>query len=86
MYSKEIIVVNKTGIHARPAADFIKQTTKFKSAITIVFNNNIINAKSIIQVLSLGLSKGATFKLVAEGEDEVAAIDSLAEYVSHMKD
>ncbi len=86
MYSREITVLNKSGIHARPASNFIKQTTKFKSALTIVFNNKTINAKSIIQVLSLGLLKGVTFKLVAEGEDEVIAVDSLAEYIAHMKD
>lgn len=86
MYSREVIVVNNTGIHARPAADFIKHSTRFKSALTIVFNNKTVNAKSIIQVLSLGLSKGVTFKLVAQGEDEVDAVNSLAEYVAQLKD
>lgn len=86
MYSREIIVLNKTGIHARPASNFVKQASKFKSALTIILNNKTINAKSIIQVLSLGLNKGVTFKLVAEGEDEIAAADSLAEYIANIKE
>lgn len=85
MYSREITVLNKTGIHARPASDFIKRASKFKSALTIILGNKTVNAKSIIQVLSLGLYKGVTFKLVAEGEDEKAAVDSLAEYIANMK-
>lgn len=86
MYIREITVLNISGIHARPASDFIMRATKFKSTLTILLNNNTINAKSIIQVMSLGLSKGMTFKLVAEGEDEVEAVDSLAEYVANIKD
>jgi len=74
---KEVTIVNKTGLHARPASDFVKEASKYKSDIKIDFNGRSINAKSIINVLSAGLSAGSIIVISAEGDDEQQAVDGL---------
>jgi phosphocarrier protein len=86
MQSKEIAINNKTGLHARPASDFVKEAAKFKSAITIEYKGKSINAKSIIHVLSAGISAGSVIKLSAEGEDEQAAVEKLTEVIGNFKE
>ena len=75
----EIIVkiLNQQGLHARPASLFVKTANKFKSTINIVHGTDVANAKSIINIMSLGLSKDEDIKIVAEGIDEKEAIDAL---------
>lgn len=88
MYSREITVVNETGLHARPASDFVRLAGTFKSCIELqrVGEEDKYNAKSIIMLLSLGLAEGEKAILTAEGEDEMEAVDALAELVVNMKD
>lgn len=80
MYSKLTTIVNETGLHARPASDFVRAASQFKSDITIQREGNgtAVNAKSIIFLLSQGLAKGTPVILSAEGEDEQEAVDTLA--------
>ena len=80
MYKKTVTVINKRGLHARPGSDFVNAATKFTSKITIRRldeDDDPVNAKSIAFVLSLGISKGVTIELAANGEDEQKAIDTL---------
>ena len=80
MYSKKTIVKNCTGLHARPASDFVSAAGKFKSTkITIkrAGEDEEANAKSIVMLLSLGLSQGEEVEIVAKGEEEVEAVDTL---------
>lgn len=86
MQSRELLITNKTGLHARPASDFAKEAAKFKSAITIEFNGKKINAKSIIHILSAGIISGSTITLSTDGEDEQQALDALAEVIAKFKD
>ena len=86
MQSKEIVVKNKTGLHARPASEFVKEAAKFKSAITIEFKEKKVNAKSIIHVLSAGIAAGSTIILSAEGEDEKQAVECLSEVISKFEE
>ncbi|MGK0464934.1 HPr family phosphocarrier protein [Clostridium sp.] len=72
-----IKILNEQGLHARPASIFVKTANKFKSNITILHGDDVANAKSIINIMSLGLSKDEEIKIVAEGADEVAAIEAL---------
>ncbi len=83
MYSKEITIQNETGLHARPASDFVAMAGKFKSKIQLkkADEDGLYNAKSIIMLLSMGLAKGDTVSIIAEGEDEVEAVDKLAELI-----
>jgi len=86
MLSKEIMIKNKTGLHARPASEFVKEAAKFKSAVTIEFKEKVINAKSIIHVLSAGIAAGSMIKLIAEGEDESQAIEKLSDVISKFEE
>ena len=88
MYSREITVVNETGLHARPASDFVGLAGTFQSRIELqrVGEEDRYNAKSIIMLMSLGLAEGEKAILSAQGEDEKDAVDALAELVANMKD
>ena len=80
MYKRQTTVVNKMGLHARPASEFVATAGKFKSAIRIrnlSNNSDEANAKSIVILLSLSLTKGALVQVSAEGEDETRAVDTL---------
>jgi phosphotransferase system HPr (HPr) family protein len=73
-------VINEVGLHARPAAEFVKLAGQFKSNLqvrNITRNSNIMDAKSILSVLTLGVEKGHEIELIGEGEDEIDAIDAL---------
>ncbi|MBE6829642.1 HPr family phosphocarrier protein [Clostridium sp. KNHs216] len=79
MYSKKTAINNRTGLHARPASDFVKCASQFKSKITIknLEDGESASAKSIILILALSLSQGMKVEITAEGEDEVKAVDTL---------
>ncbi len=82
MVSKDIIVQNEVGLHARPATFFIQKANEFKSSIWVVKDERKVNAKSLLGVLSLGITRGTTVKLVADGSDENEALESLDELIS----
>lgn len=77
MVSKETTIINKTGLHARPASMFAQAAGKFKSNITIFKGDRKANAKSMLNILALSLSKDTVITISAEGEDEEQAVDAL---------
>ncbi|KXG78573.1 HPr-like protein Crh [Fervidicola ferrireducens] len=81
MYEKTVVVKNKTGLHARPAAMFVQTANKFKSEIFIEKEGKKVNAKSIMGVMSLAVSQGTTITISAQGEDEKDAVEALVELV-----
>ena len=81
MVSKNVVVNNQVGLHARPATFFIQKANEFKSSIWVEKEERRVNAKSLLGVLSLGIVKGTAITLIAEGVDEGAAIDTLAALV-----
>ena len=85
MYRKNVTVINKRGLHARPGSDFVHAADKFKSKITIRRldeDEEPVNAKSIAFVLSLGIGKGVEIELTANGDDEQEAINSLVSIIN----
>lgn len=88
MYSKKIKVVNPTGIHARPASQLTAKASSFRSEITLqrIGEEDAYNVKSIIMLLALGLAQGEEAILSAQGEDEVEAVDTLAEFIQDLKE
>lgn len=88
MYSKEITVVNASGLHARPASDFVTLAGKFKSSIYIQRSgeDRKYNGKSMVMLMTLGLAQGESATLYAEGADEKEAVDALADLVANTKD
>lgn len=86
MYSRETTILNSTGLHARPGADFVEKAKKYASKITIrpLARDKIANAKSIVHLLALGLKKDARVEIAAEGGDEREAVDGLVELVQQL--
>ena len=83
MPEREAKIVNKLGIHARPAAEIVKAAGKFKSTITIMRDDLEVNAKSIMGVMMLAAEFGSTIILRAVGEDADAALDALAAVIAN---
>ena len=79
MYTREITVKNEVGLHARPATYFIQKANEFKSGIWLEKDERRVNAKSLLGVLSLGIVKGTTITLLADGADEKEAVTALRE-------
>lgn len=81
MVTKDIIIQNTVGLHARPATFFIQKANSFKSSIWIEKNEKRANAKSLLGVLSLGIIKGDSIKILADGEDDANAVDGLVNLI-----
>ena len=82
MISKEVKITNAIGLHARPATFFIQKANMYKSSIWVEKDDRKVNAKSLLGVLSLGIAKGMTVLLVADGADEDMAISGLTELIN----
>ena len=82
MFSKEVEVLNQVGLHARPATFFIQKANEFKSSIWVEKDARKVNAKSLLGVLSLGITKGTTIKLIADGADEEEAVVTLVNLIA----
>jgi phosphocarrier protein HPr len=83
MPEREARIVNKLGIHARPAAEIVKTAGRFKSSITIIRDDLEVNAKSIMGVMMLAAEFGSTITLRAVGEDAEAALDALSAVIAN---
>ena len=81
MTQRDIAITNNIGLHARPATFFIQKANSFKSSIWVEKDDRKVNAKSLLGVLSMGIAKGMTITLIADGPDEEAAINALVELV-----
>lgn len=82
MVTQEVTINNEVGLHARPATFFIQKANEFKSDIWVEKDERRVNAKSLLGVLSLGITKGTTITLLADGSDEKEAVAALSELVS----
>jgi len=82
MVSRDIKITNNIGLHARPATFFIQKANGYKSTIMIEKDDRKVNAKSLLGVLSLGIAKGMTVTLTADGIDEQTAIDDLCALIN----
>ena len=82
MVTKEVVINNQVGLHARPATFFIQKANEFKSSIWIEKEDRRVNAKSLLGVLSLGIVKVTAVNLIADGADEATAVDTLSELIA----
>ena len=82
MTVRETVVNNKVGLFARPATFFIQKANEFKCSIWVEKDDRRVNAKSLLGVLSLGIVKGTSISLIADGVDEAEALDALTKLVS----
>ena len=86
MVSKEVVVNNGTGLPARPATLLVKKASAFKSDVSIEFNGKKANVKSLIGVLSLGVTKGANITVTASGDDEALAAEEIANLIANLEE
>ena len=82
MFVKEVVVQNQVGLHARPATFFIQKANEYKSSIWVEKDERKVNAKSLLGVLSLGITKGNSINIIADGPDEEDAVAELVSLVS----
>jgi phosphocarrier protein HPr len=83
MPERTVQIVNKLGIHARPAAEIVKTAARFKSEVTITRDDMEVNGKSIMGVMMLAAECGAMIQLQAEGADAEAALDALTAVIAN---
>ena len=83
---KQLIVKNKSGLHARPAALFVQVANKFDSHITVKRDGEEVNGKSIMGILMLGAEKDSIIIIEADGEDAQAALEELEKIIANEED
>lgn len=77
-----VVITNESGLHARPATAFTQLAATFASKLTIGVGEKVVDAKSILTVLTLGAVKGTSVVLTADGADEDAAIEALSQFLT----
>jgi phosphocarrier protein HPr len=77
MVEKMTVILNRAGIHARPAALIVQTAGKFKSRITLKKGEDSINGKSIMGIITLGAGFETEIRIIAEGEDEAEAVEAI---------
>ncbi len=82
MYVKQVVINNQVGLRARPATFFTQKANEFKCSVWIEKDERRVNAKSLLGVLSLGIIKGSSINIVADGDDEEQAVETLCELIS----
>ncbi len=82
MITREVSITNKVGLHARPATFFIQKANSYKSVIWVEKDERRVNAKSLLGILSLGISQGMNITIIADGQDETEAVEGLAELIN----
>ena len=81
MPERTVQIVNKAGLHARPAAEIVKLAAKYRADITVVREDLEVNGKSIMGVMMLAAECGSTLQLKAEGPDAAEALDALEKLI-----
>ena len=81
MVSRSITIQNSVGLHAGPAGFFVNRASSYKSSVWVEKDDCRVNAKSLLGVLSLGIVKGTTITLIADGMDEEKAVDGICKLI-----
>ena len=77
----ELVIENQSGLHARPAAAFVKMANNFRAEITVTKDGDSVNGKSIMGLLTLAAARGTKLVIEAEGDDATEAIDAIQSLV-----
>ena len=83
MISRDVVVQNSIGLHARPATFFIQKANSYKCAIWVEKGDRRVNAKSLLGVLSLSIPKGTKIVIIADGVDENEALEGLVDLITN---
>lgn len=82
MVSKEIVITNAQGLHARPATLLVQKATCYKSEVIVINDGKEANSKSLIGILSLGINEGDTITVQVKGTDENKALEEIITLIS----
>jgi phosphocarrier protein HPr len=83
MQQAKAIIHNEVGLHARPAAQFVRTAKQFTSKVTVTSNAKTVDAKSLVRLLGLAISKDAEIEITAEGDDEKEAVAALLDLIQN---
>ncbi len=83
MTSKEIVITLEDGVHARPAAMFVEKASSYKSEVSIKKDDIVVNAKSIMSIMMLALTKDSIIELIIDGDDEDDAMNDIASFIEN---
>ncbi len=86
MVEKTVVVKNETGLHARPAASLVQFVKNFDGTVELIKDGKTANAKSIFNVMALGISKGTEITIRIDGENEQENLDKLVEFIENLVD
>lgn len=86
MVKKTVEIKNPTGLHARPAAEFTKVASAIESDVFLEKDGKRVNAKSILGLLTLGISQGDVIDVITDGADEQEGLDKLVDLIENLKD
>lgn len=81
---RDFLITNEQGIHARPATTLVQKANKFKSEISITFNGITTDLKSIMGVLSMGVTRGSLVTIRIEGSDEAEALKEITKLLNEI--
>ena len=81
MITRNVTMENGVGLHAVPASLFIQKANSYKSSIWVEKDDCRVNAKSLLGILSLGITKGTTITIIADGSDEADAVNGLSDLI-----
>ncbi|MCL2647384.1 MAG: HPr family phosphocarrier protein [Phycisphaerales bacterium] len=79
---RQIVIQNKLGLHARPAMQFVDTANKYQSAIKVCKGDQVVDGKSIMQMMMLAATVGTPLKIVAEGDDAEKALTALEKLIN----
>ena len=86
MLTNQFEIKNPTGLNARPAAELCTLCKRFSSAISMVCQGKTINPRSVVSILTGGVSCGKIIEVSVEGEDEVQAMEALRDFLENLKE
>ncbi len=81
MQQVKAIIRNEIGLHARPAANFVRTAKQFTSTVTVTSNTKTVNAKSLVRLLGLAIAKDTEIEITAEGNDEKETVTALLDLI-----
>ena len=82
MIEREVEIVNRLGLHARAAAKLVHAAGNFRSKVTLIWNGELVDGKSILGILLLAAAQGTKLAVRCEGEDEAAAMDAVTALIA----
>ncbi|WP_164950199.1 MULTISPECIES: HPr family phosphocarrier protein [Clostridium] len=86
MVTREVMVSNPKGLHARPATLLVRKAASFKSDIGLEYMGKKANIKSLIGILSLGVGSNSTVNVIANGDDEKLALEEIVNLISSLEE